>query len=250
MDKNVDVICNVMRNPGGNDPDIMPNRGKQVSVIAQENLKLTAFLFHHRWRCTFDWEVIKVHEVTVHLLAGLKRLENDYKVTDMLPKINKFDMAGMIEAIDEYMKLCHGVVRVPLAYIIMKSIIVQTDGEYPKYVTPDNQIITIILHLPPDMNRLHNEQSTQSVKEHTSEYKIDNGTVYDILDQICKDTDLFPCVKQQKSKRDGRKAFYAIHSRWLCTNNENSTASEAKLVVKISTDYGEKKAWNWEKYVA
>ena len=51
-----------------------------------------------------------------------------------------------------------------------------------------------------------------------------------ILDQICKDTDLYPYVKQHKSKRDGRGAFYAIHSRWLGSNHVNATASEAENV--------------------
>ena len=56
-EKNVDDICNVVRKPGGKNADGTPNRGQQVSVIAQENLKLKAFLFHHRWRCTLDWEI-------------------------------------------------------------------------------------------------------------------------------------------------------------------------------------------------
>ena len=40
----------------------------------------------------------------------------------------------------------------------------------------------------------------------TLEYEIDNRSVYDIMVQICKDTDLYPYVKQHKSKRDGRGA--------------------------------------------
>ena len=47
INKNVDDICNVMRKSGGKNADGTRNRGQQVSVIAQENLKLTAFLFHH-----------------------------------------------------------------------------------------------------------------------------------------------------------------------------------------------------------
>ena len=74
-DKNVNDICYVMRKPGGKNVDRMPNRGQQVSVIAQEKLKLVAFLFHHRWRCTFDWEITEVHEDTVCLLAGQKKLK-------------------------------------------------------------------------------------------------------------------------------------------------------------------------------
>ena len=92
-----------------------------------------------------------------------------------------------------------------------------------------------MLHLPLDNNKLHNEQSVQTVKEHTAEYMIDNRTVYDILDQICKDTDFYPYVKQHESKRDCRGAFYAIYSRWLDLNQVHMTASEAKMTLQIST---------------
>ena len=71
---------------------------------------------------------------------------------------------------------------------------------------------------------------------------------HDILDHIGKDTDLYPYVKQHKSKRDGRGAFY--HSRWLGLNHVNATVSEAEMALQTSTYDGEKRAWNWEKYVA
>ena len=46
--KNVGDICNIIRKPGSKNANGMPNRGQQVSVLAQENLKLAVFLFHHR----------------------------------------------------------------------------------------------------------------------------------------------------------------------------------------------------------
>ena len=113
-DKNVDDICNVMRKPGGKNANRMPDRGQQVLVIAQENLKLAAFLFHHRWKCTIDWEIMEVDEGTVCLLAGQKKLKDDYKDPDMLPKINNSDMTGTMESIKEYLRSCHGVIRAPL----------------------------------------------------------------------------------------------------------------------------------------
>ena len=85
-----------------------------------------------------------------------------------------------------------------------------------------------MLHLPPDKNRLHDEQSAQSVKEHTAENEIDNRNVYDILDQICKDTDLYPY-----------DPFQVIRPK-----------SKAQLVLQMSMYDGEMKAWKWEKYVA
>ena len=101
-DNNVNDICNVLRKPGYKNANGMPNRGQQDSVIAQKNLKLAAFLFKQRWRCTFEWEIIEVDEGTVSFLVGQKKLK-EYKELDMLLKINKSDMAGMMESIKE----CH-----------------------------------------------------------------------------------------------------------------------------------------------
>ena len=248
--KNDDDICNVVRKPGGKNADGTQDRGQQVSMIAQENLKLTAFLFHHQWRCTLDWEIMGVDKETVHFLVGQKKLEAEYKDPDVLTRINKSDMAGMMESIKEYLRSCHGVIKRPLAYIIRKAITVQTYGNHPTYSTSDDKMIARMLHLPPDKNKLLLERDAHRVQDHTAEYVIDNRMVYDILDQICKDTDLYPYVKQHKSKRDGRGAFYAIHSRWLGLNHVNATASEAEMALQMSMYDGEKRAWNWEKYVA
>ena len=50
-------------------------------------------------------------------------------------------------------------------------------------------------------------------KAYAAEYKIDNINVYDILNNICKDTDLYPYVKKHKSSRDGSGAYYVIFIR-------------------------------------
>ena len=152
-----DNIYNLVRKPGSKNANRMPKRGQQVLVIAQENLKLAAFIFFHRWRCTIDWEVMGVYEDIVHPLAGLKRLKDEYKEPDMLNKVNKAYMAGTMEVIKEYLTSCHGVVKVPLAYIITRIILVKTYGDY-KYVATDDKMIARMLCLPPDKNKLHNEK--------------------------------------------------------------------------------------------
>ena len=139
----------------------------------------------------------------------------------MMPKVNNADMAGIMESIEEYLRSCCGVIRATLAYVIKKAITILTYGDYPKYVIPDNKMIAMMLHLPQDKNKLQNEQSAQSVKEHMAEHEvINNRHVYNILDQIYKDTDLYQYDNQHKSKRDERGAFYAIHSRWLVLQHQ------------------------------
>ena len=114
-EKNVDDTCHVMRKPGGKNAVRTPNRGQQSSMIAQENLKLAVFLFHHRWRCTLDWEISGVHQDTVHLLAEKKKLKDEYKDPKVLLKIIKSNMAETNEDIKEYLRLHYGVMKAPLA---------------------------------------------------------------------------------------------------------------------------------------
>ena len=56
-------------------------------------------------------------------------------------------------------------------------------------------MIAKMLYLPPEKNKLLSEKDAQTAQASTVEYEIDNWMVYDIMDQICKDTDLYPCVK-------------------------------------------------------
>ena len=136
-----------------------------------------------------------VDEGTACLMAGQKKLKNEYKDPDVLTKVNKSDMARMMEDIKEYLTSCCGDVQATLVYVIRKTITVQTYGNYPTYATPDDEMITRMLHLPPEKNKLH-VINVQTVGACMPEYKIDNKTVYDILDQICKDTD---CIHMSSS---------------------------------------------------
>ena len=85
----------------------------------------------------------------MHLFAGQKKLEDEYKDPSKLPKINKSDIAETMEAIKEYLISHHGVIRAPIAYVISKTAMVQTYDDYPTYVTPDDEI-SRMLHLPPE----------------------------------------------------------------------------------------------------
>ena len=119
---------------------------------------------------------------------------------------------------------------------------VETYGDYPKYVTSDDEMIIRMLDLHLDKNKLHNKKTAQLVQSLTVEYKIDNSSVYSIHDQICEETNLYPHVKQHKSKRDSSGAFDAIHSRLVGPSPVKTVALEAEFALQMSTYDGEKKA--------
>ena len=68
----------------------------------------------------------------------------------MLPNVNKACMAGKMETIEEYLRSCHVVVGAQVADTIRKTIIVQIYGGDPKNATPDDNLITRMLHEQPD----------------------------------------------------------------------------------------------------
>ena len=98
---------------------------------------------------------------------------------DILPDVNNAKMAGTMKVIKEYLHSCHGIMRAPFAYVIRKTTIVQTCGDYPKCVSPDDEIFARMLHLPPENNKLYGEKIAQSVKEAYS--RVQNN-IYNILD--------------------------------------------------------------------
>ena len=58
-----------------------------------------------------------VQDGTVHLLSGQKRLKDDYKDPDVLPKFNNAKTAGTIEVIKKNLKSCHGLIKASLASV-------------------------------------------------------------------------------------------------------------------------------------
>ena len=68
----------------------------------------------------------------------------------MLPKINKSDMAEMMESIEEYLQLHCCIVQATWIYVISRTIVVQTNGDYPTFATSDNKMIARMIHLPSD----------------------------------------------------------------------------------------------------
>ena len=59
-----------------------------------------------------------VNEDTLCLVAGQKKLKDEYNDPNMLLMINKSDVIGTMEALKEYLRLCHNVIQATLAYVI------------------------------------------------------------------------------------------------------------------------------------
>ena len=65
------------------------------------------------------------------------------------------------------------------------------------YMTPDDEMMAMILHLPQDKYRLYDEQSAHSVKEQIAEFKIDNRSVWDFWSDLQEHWSVFICQTAQ-----------------------------------------------------
>ena len=89
-------------------------------------------------------------EDTVSLISGQNRLKDDYKDTDMSPKVNKADIARH-QREPQIMSWC---CKSTSSINHCKPIKVQTYDDYSKCADPDDKMITSMLHLHPDKNKL------------------------------------------------------------------------------------------------
>ena len=74
-------------------------------------------------------------------------------------------MIWTILTIEGYLRSCNGFVKAPLAYVIRKTVIVWTYGNYAQYVTPYDEMIARVLHLLSDRNKLLLEHDFVSFKK-------------------------------------------------------------------------------------
>ena len=64
-DENTATICNIIRRPGSSVNRKMPDRGNQSSILAANNLKLTAFMFKMMELFSNDYDIGCVNSTSV-----------------------------------------------------------------------------------------------------------------------------------------------------------------------------------------
>ena len=146
-----------------------------------------------------------MQEETVHKLRSQQKLENECEEPDVLPKVNIANVMGMMVAIKEYLRSCHVVKIVPLALSSERTQSLRLIDTISWWQNDQHDV-----KLPTEQIWLYREKETSSKKQHTTACKIDNRSIYGILDQICKDTDLYQHIKQNKSRWYHRGSLYAI----------------------------------------
>ena len=245
-DSEVSNICKVVRCPGGmihaaGGRPAVPDHGEMISLRAENNIKLACFWLRHRIRVVRTTTVAEVTMANIRMVQDLRDNEEKYEALTK-PVINDKDWPRTMEAVEEWFRGSYGQTKIPLAYVIRRQAGVPV-GPDPAvdYDTPYDEMIARAPHTDAEPGEAGGDPAPT--------FTVDNMQVFEMIASIARDHDCWTYVKPAQRRRDGRRAFLALWDHYLGPNNVDNMASNAERKLASTTYAGEKKRWNFEKYV-
>jgi hypothetical protein len=155
-----------------------------------------------------------------------------------MPKLNEKDMVKTFDAIDSYLRVTLGETKIPLAYVTREDIEVEASADDPaaNYQTTDLEMIARAPH-----------ETAPGIPHPT--LVVDNFKVWEILQEICLDNNAWTWIKSFARSRNGRGAYLALHSHYLGISKSDNIQAEAENKLKNTFYSGERRNWNFERYV-
>ncbi|KAI2510107.1 hypothetical protein MHU86_4274 [Fragilaria crotonensis] len=249
-DEEIESLCKVIRRPGGMIPAAEPgappvaNPGVNVTQRAEGHLKLMAFYLRHQARVS---RVVLAPQITlnsIRMVRDLRELESTYKApTDTsLPTINAKDWPKTMETIEEYLRSYLGERKIPLAYVVRKTVEVPDAANDPSinYPTIQDEMIARAPHFSVDGDNVRTPDPI---------YLVNREKVWDIISKITREHSCWTYVKPAQRTRDGRMAFQGLYQHFLGPNNVDNMATLAEDKLKNTVYNGEQRRWDFEKYV-
>jgi hypothetical protein len=250
-DSEVENLCKVIRRPGGTianpnalnalgaavagQPAIISNPGHVVPLRAENNLKIACYFLRYKQRVSRPLLAAHLTLANVRALKGLKDWEDSHKDVDKAV-IDKNDWPRTIEAIEEYFRGCLGVTKIPLAYILRDESAVPATDPAGGYATEQAELIARAPH-------------TDSSGAFTATYLSDRSKGWELLSALTRDQDCWTYVRPAQRDRDGRMAFLGLKNHFLGANNVDNMSARAERQLRSNPYTGEKRRWNFEKYV-
>ena len=149
------------------------------------------------------------------------------------PEINDKDWARTFEVIDEWLRGCLGEFsKIPLAYVVRDNEAITPDPVAP--VTCPSWVDEMIGRAP------HGEDTF---------FPANNVTVWEKLSAFTRLHECWTYVQPTQCTLNGHMAYRALKNHYLGPNNMNHQANEAEAKLKDSSNHGEKRRWNFERYV-
>ena len=177
----------------------------------------------------------------VRALRTLKDWEEDHDDVET-PEINPKDWPRTMESIEEWLRGCLGVTKIPLAYVIRDTIDPPDAGDDPvtNYTSKQDELIA----RAPIRTVAANGTVT-----YNAIYLSDRTKVWELMSELTRGKDCWTYVQPAQRSRDGRMAFHGLKGHYLGANNVDNMSSQAEKKLQSTTYTGEKRRWNFEKYV-
>ena len=172
----------------------------------------------------------------VRSIRGLRDWEDNHSALEAADNIiNTKDWPKTMEAIVELLRGNLGVMGIPLAYVVRENEAVAAD---PADGWPTQQ--DEMINRAPIVNAAGNRTAT---------FITDNQRTWVIISEITRDKECWTYVKVAQRTRDGRMAFWSLYNHYLGPNAVDNMANLAERKLIQTTYDGEKKRWNFEKYM-
>ena len=123
----IESLCKVVRRPGGTVPNpnagdpgqpaTLSNPGEQVPLRAELNLKLACYYLRFKDQTSRVVGSPEINLVNVRELRNHRDWEKSHKDVDA-PELSLRDWSRNIESIEEWLRGCLGVSKIPLAYVV------------------------------------------------------------------------------------------------------------------------------------
>ena len=251
-DSEADGLCKIVRKPGGviqhgGVGNAVPNIGEAVSVQAQNNLKLACYFIRHRVRTS---RMVTVQDLTIpniRVLREQREAEKAHVDSTELPKMNSKDWPKTMDAIRNYLRGFLGITKVPLAYVVRetKYLIPKPEAEDPatEYGSKEDELIA----RAPIIN---GNVGTEARGPFVQSFITDRNKVWDLIAQLSNDHESWTYIKEAQRTRNGRLAFLNMWSHYLGPSNVDIMANDAERKLATANYVGEKRRWNFEKYVS
>jgi hypothetical protein len=221
-----------MKKPGGTIPNpnagapgapaVIPNQGFNVSIRAEENLKLVVYYARHQFRVSQPVTPASITSIGVRALNDLKIAEEDHVNPTDKPVIKDNNWPRTIDDMEEYLRNHLGQMKIPLAYIVQKEETVAPNAANPPAnysIAQDEQIA----HAP------HRD----AAGNHTELFNNDNHRVWTLLVELTRNHLCWTYIKGFASSRVGRGAFLKLREHFLGINNINNMATGARSEAAI-----------------
>ena len=154
------------------------------------------------------------------------------------PELNSKDWPRTIKLIDEWLKGCLGVPKIPIAYMIWEEEEVPDQANDPpgNYTTIQEELITWA-------------PIRTANGAYTPTFLTDRATIWEKLSGLTRAHNCWTYVHPVQCTQDGHLGYIGLKSHYLGVNNVDNMSTQVERKLEMAIYSGEKRNWNFKKYV-